>query len=195
MVASSAEQAIANGRQHSTYPAGYCQKFVRLECWGVGSLYGSAIEAWNGARDKHPGDRTPPAGAPCYYRGGQYGHAVCFTYDAMRSTDCTSTGRVSEEDIGWPERAWGYEYLGWTGDINGVDLPLEQGEEDMPLSDDDITKIAKRVNMVLGDYDAEGDQRDKGDPAHPDHADVRLRQIENAVRDLAEKVDKILSKL
>src|SRR4029078_659112 len=59
MVASSGEQAVANARQVDTYPVGMCLKFVR-EQWRIGSLYGSAIDAWYGAVDRHPGDRTPP---------------------------------------------------------------------------------------------------------------------------------------
>jgi hypothetical protein len=141
-----------------------CQQYVRGPCWGVGSLYGSAIEAWNGSTQKHPGDRNPPDGAPCYYSGGSYGHAVLFTdkSDAMRSTDCQSTGRVSETDLGWPERAWGYKYLGWTGDINGVDLPLssssnsETGEDDMPKYDhasraSDVTIAANEWRTISWD--------------------------------------------
>ena len=52
----------------------------------------------------------------------------------MRGTDMPSSGRVSESDIGWPERNWGQRYLGWTGDLNGVDLPL--GNEDEMTPDD-----------------------------------------------------------
>jgi hypothetical protein len=141
MVAGSGDAAVANGRKVSTYDSGMCQMFVRSQCWQVPSLYGSAIEAWNGAREKHPGDRNPPMGAPVYYRGGNYGHAVIFVGSGdMRSTDCQTAYAVSDTDLSWPERAWGYEYLGWTGDINGVDLPLSSGggggggggEDDMP---------------------------------------------------------------
>jgi hypothetical protein len=140
MVASSGEAAVKNGRAVSSYDSGMCQKYVRSQCWQAPSLYGSAIEAWNGSTQKHPGDRNPPLGAPCYYRGGNYGHAVIFVGSGdMRSTDCQTAYAVSDDDLGWPERAWGYDYLGWTGDINGIDLPLGSSgggnggeEEDMP---------------------------------------------------------------
>jgi hypothetical protein len=110
-------------------------KYVRT-WWEVPSLYGSAIDAWNGARDKHPGDRKPPDGAPLFFRGGNYGHIVIADpdHEGMRSTDCHSSGDVSDDDIGWTERTWGYDYLGWTGDLNGVTLPL--GDEDDMTSDD-----------------------------------------------------------
>lgn len=187
MTAQSGEEARANGRNYSSYDTGMCQKFVRGPCWEVGSLYGSAIEAWNGAREKHPGDRTPPVGAPCYYRGGNYGHAVIYVGNGnVRSTDTPSTGSVGEKPLSYYEQAWGYEFLGWTGDINGVDLPLGEdggGEED-EVKEEDIAAIAARVNRVLGDYNSKGEP-DSGDA---EYADNRIRQIEN-------KVDRILEKL
>jgi hypothetical protein len=143
MVASSPEKAVSNGHAVSSYDSGMCQMFVRGQCWQVGSLYGSAIEAWNGAKYKHPGDRTPPKGAPTYYKGGNYGHAVIFCgsgHTGIRSTDCSTAYKVNDTDIAWPERAWGYTYLGWTEDINGVRViepggtepPPDTGDEDMP---------------------------------------------------------------
>lgn len=149
MTAESGNEAVANGRQHDSYDSGMCQKFVRGPCWEVGSLYGSAIEAWNGATEKHPGDRTPPVGAPVYYKGGQYGHAVIYVGNGrIRSTDCPSKGLVSDTDLDWPTRQWGYSYLGWTGDINGVDLPIG---DDMALSDSDLDKIRKIVSEEVAE--------------------------------------------
>lgn len=61
-------------------------------------------------------------------------------------------------------------------------------DDDMPLSDDDIKKIASRINHVLGDYNSAG----KTD--NPDTAklhDQRLRQIENVVRDIQSRVKAI----
>lgn len=145
MTAKSAEEAVANGRAVKTYDVGMCQKFVRSPCWEVGSLYGSAIDAWHGAAEKHPGDRNPPNGAPCYYSGGAYGHAVISVGGGrIRSTDCQSATYVNDAALDWPERQWGYSYLGWTGDINGVDLPLE-GDEDMNLTDENLRDIARYV--------------------------------------------------
>ena len=85
--------------------------------------------------------------------------------------------------MGWPERSWGYEYLGWTGDINGVDLPLGGGEDE--VKDEDIEAIAHRVNMALGDYTADGKKRDG--VKDPEQANKRLTQIEN-------KLDKLLDR-
>jgi hypothetical protein len=176
--------AVANARSYSSYESGMCLKWVRGPCWEVGSLYGSAIEAWQGARFKHPGDRTPPLGAPCFYSGGKYGHIVIWTGGEIRSTDCTSTGRVSDTDLDWPVRTWGQTYLGWAEDLNGILLPLEG--DTMGLTETDLSNIAKRVNGVLGDYTAKGDPRDGIED--PEQGDLRLRQLEK-------KVDKILDKL
>ena len=192
MTAASGDAAVANGRQYDTYDSGMCQKYVRGPCWEVGSLYGSAIDAWNGARHKHPGDRTPPMGAPVYYRGGSYGHAViCVGDGRIRSTDCTSRAQVNDAALSWPETAWGYEYLGWTEDINGVMLPIGDNE-DMPLNENDLEKIAHRVNMVLGDYTSDGDKR--GDVKDPEQGNARLNQIETVVRRLEDKVERLLDK-
>lgn len=62
-------------------------------------------------------------------------------------------------------------------------------DDDMPLTDADIEKIARRVNQVLGDYDAKG----KVQPNYAKGAEVmdqRLRQIENVVRRIEAEVKK-----
>lgn len=146
MTARDGDAAVANARRFDTYAVGMCLQFVRGEGWEIGALYGSAIDAWHGAMDRHPGDRNPPRGAPCFYSGGQYGHIVLCTEPGkdprrMRSTDAPTSGRVSEQDLSWPEQAWNDDYLGWTGDLNGVDLPLG-GDE---MNDDDWKRLRKIV--------------------------------------------------
>lgn len=202
MTADSANEAVSNGRAVKTYDQGMCQKYVRGPCWEVGSLYGSAIEAWNGAKLKHPGDRSPPKGAPLYYRGGQYGHAVLGVGGStMRSTDCHSSGYVNDEAISWPENHWGYVYLGWTGDINGVTLPLgsgggsgstdEGGLDDVGLQDEITewspdegstgdTTVGKTLNQARG---------------YAEDAFERVKKVQNRLGELDDKLDKILAKL
>jgi hypothetical protein len=134
MTADSGSEALANARAVKTYPPGYCLKFVR-ESWRIGGVYASAIDAWHGAVNRHPGDRSAPTGAPLFYSGGKYGHIVINTEEPndMRGTDMPSSGNVSEDDIDWPVRNWGQTYLGWAEDLNGVDLPL--GEDEMTSED------------------------------------------------------------
>lgn len=130
MMADTAAEAVANARRFQNYRQAMCLRYVRAEAWQIGGLYGSAIDAWYGARHRHPGDRNPPLGAPMFYAGGRYGHIVINTGAWMRSTDCYLTGQVSEAPIDWPVTHWGQTYLGWTEDLNGVELPLGVVEED-----------------------------------------------------------------
>lgn len=144
MTAESGEAALANAREVKQYPPGYCLKYVRAEAWQIGSLYGSAIDAWYGAIKRHPGDRNPPIGAPMFYSGGTYGHIVCRAKPAdIRSTDNPHSGAVGETDIDWPVRAWNQTYLGWAEDLNGVDLPLGDDDE---MTGDDWDKLRKIVS-------------------------------------------------
>jgi murein DD-endopeptidase MepM/ murein hydrolase activator NlpD len=67
----------------------------------------------------------------------------------------------------------------WTCDVQANPQPVidwEEEEEDMALSDEDIERIAKRVNETLGDYDAKGKVQDAADNP-PKTASTRLRQI------------------
>jgi hypothetical protein len=139
MTANNGADAVSNARDVANYDVGMCLKYVRAEAWEIGSLYGDAIDAWYGAVDRHPGDRTPPLGAPMFYEGGNHGHiVVCVKADteSMRSTDMPSSGKISENDLDWPVNNWGVKYLGWTGDLNSVDLPL--GDE---MNSDDWAKL------------------------------------------------------
>jgi hypothetical protein len=146
VIAESGGEAVANARRFTGYPPGYCLKFVRAEAWQIGSLYGSAIDAWYGAVHRHPGDRHPPLGAPMFYSGGQYGHIVIDTDTGrMRSTDCEYSGQVSETDTDWPVRNFGQTYLGWTSDLNGIELPVGKKEEEDEMTSDDWKKLRSIV--------------------------------------------------
>lgn len=145
MSAKSAGEAIANANGYTSYESGMCLKWVRGPCWEVAAVAGDAQEAWDMARHKHPGDRNPPDGAPVFWSGGSkgYGHVAIWRESDMRSTDCKSTGKVSAAPLSWTEDTWGFRYLGWTSDLNGVDLPIES--DDMALSNDDLDRIADAV--------------------------------------------------
>ena len=154
MVAQSADEACNNARSYTTCEPGMCLKYTRT--WlEIGSGAPDAITAWRDAAVKHPG-ASPPAGAPIFYEGGQYGHAaLSLGGGKIRTTDAPGSGTVSTQDLDWPTDHWGYDYLGWTEDVNGVTIPYLKGsssggeqpgeEDDMPLSDDDLTKIAGKV--------------------------------------------------
>ena len=108
-------------------------------------LFPSAIEQWRNAEEKHHDDRTPPYGAPVYYEGGKYGHIAIYVGDGkVRSTDAGGSGKVATVPLDWFKNNWGYEYLGWTGDIGGQPIDFDGGD-DVALSDKDIKAIAKAV--------------------------------------------------
>jgi hypothetical protein len=202
MVAKSAAIACDNANDYTSYDVGMCLKWVRT-CWEIGSFYGSAIEAWNGAKYKHPGDRNPPKGAPVFYRGGSYGHIVIANGGPIRSTDCQSSGRVSNAALAWPETAWGDTYLGWTEDLNGVRLPLSTTppkDDDMPQYDHAVQNKSLKLKAgewsgVTWDKVAAGPATKPGEPAisiggrtysavvacafdAPEGATIRMRFIE-----------------
>lgn len=139
-----AKTTASRARSSGTWqPPGMCLQWTRTMA-GVGAVYPDAATAWANAKKKHPGDRKPPEGAPTWYTGGSqgYGHAcVSMGGGMMRSTDAGGAGRNATVDIGWPERAWGMRYAGWSEDINGVTVPGLSGApapkpppegEDMP---------------------------------------------------------------
>jgi hypothetical protein len=117
-----ANRAIAD----AVNEVGYCLRQVR-EWWQISGKYGSAIAAWNNAKTKST-SRTPPTGAPVFWSGGQYGHvALSLGNGYVRSTDAAGRGLVGTRPIDWFEKNWGQKYLGWTGDLNDVTLPLRKG--------------------------------------------------------------------
>lgn len=151
MTAASGREALDNADSYGSYDQGMCLQWVRGPCWEIGSFYASAIDAWNGAHKKHPGDRDPPDGAPCFYRGGTYGHIVIYrTHGSgrIRSTDCTYATKVGDAALSWPETAWGDTYLGWTEDLNGVDLPLGTQPIPPPPEEDDEMPKYLRARMT-----------------------------------------------
>lgn len=122
-----------------------CLMYTRT--WlGIGCKYGSAIAAWNGARKRHGAKSIAPKGAPVYWRGGKHGHiALSVGGGKCRSTDRPRGGVVSTVTIDSISRAWGYKYVGWTEDLNGIDIPYL----DKPQSSAAIKPAAKRRGVPL----------------------------------------------
>jgi hypothetical protein len=152
VMAEDGQEAVDNARRFTSYEPGYCLKFVRAEAWQIGSLYGSAKDAWYGAKKRHPGDRRPPLGAPMFYNGNShYGHIVVNTgQERIRSTDCQTSGHVSEAELDWPVEEWGQGYLGWTEDLNGVNLPLFGMDEEDEMKPEDWDKLRDIVAQEVG---------------------------------------------
>jgi hypothetical protein len=187
-----AETTASRAEADQVNDPGYCLQQCRI--WaGIGALYPDAATAWRNTNHRHPGDRNPPRGAPVYWTGGSagYGHiAISLGEGRVRSTDAGGTGKVATRDLAWFDTHWpSLDYAGWAEDINEVTIP-DIGD-DMALSDDDVQRIAKRVNQTLGDYTADGDPRQGTDG---DQADKRLRQIENRIDTLLQKVQTLVDR-
>lgn len=126
MVVQSAQAAIDNANRYTACEPAMCLKYVRT--WlEIPSLAGTAYEAWQGAKHKHPGDRNPPDGAPVFWKssptGSGAGHIALVRKTDMRTTDKPSSGHVNNDEGSWPREAWGQTYLGWAEDLNGVLIP------------------------------------------------------------------------
>jgi hypothetical protein len=156
MVASSANAAIAKANAYSRCDPGYCLKYVRT--WlDIGSRDASAKEAWENAKHRHPGDTSPPRGAPVFYRGGNYWHIELSAsiIRKARGTDMTSRGQVSTQDLMWCTRAWRYEYMGWTEDLNGILIPyLAKGGEQSKFARGDV--YVRKLDKGTKDSDSVG---------------------------------------
>lgn len=98
---------------------GWCLKFVRIML-GVAASYNSAIDAWSGAKKKHPSG-TPPKGVPVFWAIGKFGHVALSDGNGWcYSTDIRRRGKVDRVPISEIHARWGATYLGWTEDLNGV---------------------------------------------------------------------------
>lgn len=98
-------------------PPGYCLKFTR-EVFEIGSYYASAIDAWNGAQDKHPGDRFPPLAVPVFFQSPSvYDHIATHVGGGQIVT--TFNDEIRQMSLADMEYSYG-PYLGWSGDLNGV---------------------------------------------------------------------------
>lgn len=129
------EEAAQRAEASKVNTPGYCQAWTNIQFHGapVGDFDGDgdadAMDGWKSepVSARHVGDRTPPRGVPVAYSGGShgYGHrAISIGHGMIRSTDAGGSGRVATVDIGWPERQWGMQYLGWSETIGGVQIPL-----------------------------------------------------------------------
>jgi hypothetical protein len=118
--------------------SGYCLAFAR-ECFAVPSYYASAIDAWNGSKTKHPGDRNPPPAVPLFFLtpsvydhvvfGGAVGEIITtFNADVRRYTASSTSAAIDAIC-----RDFQGSYLGWTEDINRVTVWTGSTPEPEPI--------------------------------------------------------------
>lgn len=148
------ELAISEAREEHdegiTFGTGLCLQRVRL-CYHVDAKYPDAASAWRNATHRHPETKPSafPRGVPVFWTGGssRHGHIAIATGDGeCWSTDILRGGHWDKVPIGLIHQRWGLTLVGWTEDLNGARVydPTTQ-EDDMPLTDDDVQKVAKAV--------------------------------------------------
>lgn len=111
---------------------GLCLKRVRT-LLGVPARHPSAWEAWKHAQDRHY-SRNPPRGVPVFWRGGRWGHVALSDGNGMCfSTDIKRKGKLDRVKISLIHDRWGYVYVGWSEDVNGVRVydPNEVPQRDL----------------------------------------------------------------
>lgn len=126
-----AAKAVVFAKAHPTWPAGFCEQFVR-EALGQDAKYGTAQAEWAAALAPH--DHTHswyrfPVGVPVHFATHHAaGHvALADVYPYVYSTDMApdgsySPGRVSRVTHSQVERAMGASYEGWLDTCEGVSV-------------------------------------------------------------------------
>jgi len=145
-----AAEAVARADTYGSWQTNMCMNFVWYQL-SYAHVYGiaDAYAGWDMAHRRHDGaDRDdPPAGAPVYWSTDHpYGHvAISVGNRQVRSTDWPSKGKVGTVDLDVITREWGMDLLGWTEDLCGDSIAGLLGDDDVPLTDDEIDRIAARV--------------------------------------------------
>lgn len=99
-------------------------------------------------------DRNIPRGAWVWYSSPSHGHVGIALGDGMlASTDVHGPGTTGRVPDTWPEQIWGHTYQGWS-DWYGETFTTEG--DDMPLTKDDVDRIAKAVWL----YELENETND-----------------------------------
>ena len=128
----------AESRVGSAMPdSGLCLQMVRQN-FAIPSYYYAAIDAWNGADDRHPSDRNPPPAVGVWFDSTSiYGH-VAFHVGAGRVITTFNAEIRAYPSIAAMESVYG-PFMGWASDLNEqwvhdprpTPPPIE--EDDMPF--------------------------------------------------------------
>lgn len=151
----SATQAIAKAKSITKGYKGLCLVFVRT-CYGIGAKYPSAASAWANAKDKHHGSSLGdvPIGAPVFFSAPTpYGHVAIYLGGGKFRTNYSAKGTVITANLDHAVFK-GMKVLGWSGDLNGVDLKLEKGGNTAGVLDTPAKVGAwqKSMNKVFPSY-------------------------------------------
>ena len=123
-----------------------------------------------------------PKGAIVLWEYGTNGHmALSDGPGKIVTTDSSKGGNTTGVEAHTYPKRWGAKNggrpTGWADYYAGVRFDVGEQEDDMPLSESDIERIAKRVNEVLGDWDAKGEVQDSAD-SPPKTGSTRLRWLQ-----------------
>ena len=148
------ERAVSfANRFTSWFPSGMCLQFSRMAFGAPGGTY-NAITSWNNAKSN--GQVYPcqphqaPAGYPVFWSGGSAGHghvAVSLGNGVCRSTDWPSSTRVGNASINSISSAWGLTFLGFSTQINGVDIPAPRRPRPRRTWTLDLSNIANATRL------------------------------------------------
>ena len=128
----SPKASVAAARRQLTCKVGMCLSYVQEWLGGVHGIPVAAA-AWDASKQKHPGDKNPPAGVPVFWHprpgGSKFGHiALSVGNGRIRTTDFPKRGMVSETKIDNIQKRWGLVYAGWAGDMPPAgDIPGVRG--------------------------------------------------------------------
>jgi hypothetical protein len=123
-----------------------------------------------------------PKGAIVVWEYGNDGHmALSDGPKRIVTTDSSKGGNTTGVEAYTYPKKWGAKNngrpTGWADYYAGVRFAVGSEPEEEIVTEDDIRKIAKRVNETLGDYDAKGDEQDAASNP-PKTGSTRLRAIE-----------------
>lgn len=136
--------------------------------------YPDAINGWQYAMKRHPGDANPPAGYPVYfdalsrpryagdtnYRSGDI--VISLGGGLVRCTDGAGAGRMATMTIAQRARQIGRTYLGWCEDFLGYDVittaTASTGSTPIPEQEDENMQLTviRNYNGGIGIVDDAG---------------------------------------
>jgi hypothetical protein len=129
--------------------SGYCLAFVR-ECFAVPSYYASAIDAWQAAAYRHPGDANPPAGVPIFFTSSSvYDHVAFY----VSKSEVITTWNADIRALPYSQMLSSYgPLLGWSEDLNRVRVwtpPTPIPEPEPEPEDDTVARLLLHPDGTL----------------------------------------------
>lgn len=133
-----------------------CLRASRMS-WALPGGWSDAAAWWASCPAEHrrPWSNNPPAGAPVFWRTSTpHDHiAISDGRGNVLGTDLPTRDQIGSVPIGEVRRRWGATEVGWAVWLNGSVLPINEGstprpptnEEDMPITNDEIDRIARAV--------------------------------------------------